>query len=170
MQSVARINRLFGTDGEVMISLYDSFPELVDMDSPLFARIDGLFVPLYFNKLERRGKAGAIVSFDDIDTERRVSELLNSELFLPDEEEFYNADEEEFTLDELIGFSVEIISDELSVSGEITDFIDSEFNPLFEVTIGDNEHLIPAAEEFILAIDFEREIIRITPPMGLLEL
>lgn len=170
MQSVAKINRLFGTDGEVMVSLYDSFPEEFSSDSPLFARVDGLFVPLYGNKFERRGKAGAILSFDDIDTERRGGEFINMELFMPEDDELYGVDDEEFTLDELIGFRAEIVVDNQRFEGEITDFIDSEFNPLFEVRIGDSEHLIPAVEEFILSINFEDESMVINPPSGLLNL
>ncbi len=153
-----------------MVSLYDSFPDELDTSKPLFARVDGLFVPLYLNKFERRGKAGAIVSFDDIDTQRRIGEFMNFELFMPDDDEVGCGEDEEFTLDELIGYRVELLIDEQCVEGEITDFIDSEFNPLFEISIDGAEHLVPAAEEFILAIDFDKQVMKINPPAGLLDL
>ena len=49
-----RITRLFGTDGGVMLSLYPAFPEDFDTDTPLVVTIDGLDVPLYCDRFERR--------------------------------------------------------------------------------------------------------------------
>mgnify|MGYP000069649746 CR=1 FL=1 len=54
-----RINRLFGTDGGVMLSLYADFPEEFDTGTPLLVTIDALEVPLYCERFERRGTSGA---------------------------------------------------------------------------------------------------------------
>ncbi|MFI3288918.1 MAG: ribosome maturation factor RimM [Rikenellaceae bacterium] len=174
MQTVARISRLFGTDGEVMMTLYPTFPENFNTSKePLFAKIDGLNVPLYLDKFERRGRAGATVLFADIDTERRVSELLGCELYIAESEEDMSegSDDDEFTLEDLIGFSVEATTgDGNIVEGELTAYYDNLKNPLFGVTIEGREVLIPAAEEFIAGIDFEGERIVFLLPEGLLEL
>ena len=43
-----RINKLFGTEGGVMLSLYEAFPDDFDpAETPLFVAIDGLDVPLW---------------------------------------------------------------------------------------------------------------------------
>ncbi len=157
-----------------MITLYPDFPEDFDLDNPLFAKVDGLNVPLYLEKFERRGKAGAVVSFADIDTERRVSEFLNTELYLPESEDdgdYYSADDE-FTMEDLVGFKVEAtVGDGIISAGELTEYYDSHKNPLFEVTFeGGREVLIPAAEEFIAGIDFDAHTIVFLLPEGLLEL
>ncbi|MFI3248121.1 MAG: ribosome maturation factor RimM [Rikenellaceae bacterium] len=174
METVARVNRLFGTGGEVMITLYPTYPEDFNkFEEPLFAKIDGLNVPLYFEKFERRGRAGAVVSFADIDTERRVTELLNIELYMAEAEEDMSEGsvEDEFTMDDLVGYSVEATcGDGDIVYGELTAFYDNPNNPLFGVMIDQKEVLIPAAEEFIAGIDFERERIIFILPEGLLEL
>lgn len=156
-----------------MITLYPSFPSNFNMQrDPLFAKIDGLNVPLYLEKFERRGRAGAVVSFSDIDTSRRATELLSSELFAPEvDEDATESVDEEFTMEDLIGFEVDAtIGDGVVYGGEITEFYDSR-NPLFEVTFeGGREVLIPAAEEFIAGIDFEQRRIVFLLPEGLLEL
>ncbi len=174
MQSVARVSRLFGTGGEIMITLYPTFPEDFNTEAePLFAKIDGLNVPLYLEKFERRGRAGAVVSFADIDTERRVGELLSCELYIAEQEEDMSEGyaDDEFTMEDLIGYSVEATTgDGDVVEGELTSYYDSHKNPLFGVTIADREVLIPAAEEFIAGIDFEGEKIIFILPEGLLEL
>ncbi len=156
-----------------MITLYPSFPEDFDGDKePLFAKVDGLNVPLYLEKFERRGRAGAVVAFADIDTERRATEFLNMELFAAErDEDMSGSVDDEFTMEDLVGYEVDAtIGDGIIYAGEITAFYDSR-NPLFEVTFeGGREVLIPAAEEFIGGIDFEGEKIVFILPEGLLEL
>ncbi len=180
MQKVARIGKLFGRGGEVMMTLYSTFPERFDSSStPLLAKVDGLNVPLYLDKFERRGRAGAIVAFADIDTERRVTEFLGMELYLADVEEELGdgSTDDEFTMEDLIGFAVEattIVGEDGGepeiVRGELVDYYDSLKNPLFGVMIDGREVLIPAAEEFIGGIDFDGRRIVFLLPEGLLNL
>ena len=56
------------------------------------------------------------------------------------------------------------------LKGEIVDYYDSELNPLFGIDFGEGERLIPATEEFIAGIDFDKETIKMILPEGLLEL
>ncbi|MBO7307595.1 MAG: 16S rRNA processing protein RimM [Alistipes sp.] len=164
MLAVGRIGRLFGTEGGVMISLYASFPDDFQLEEPLFVYVDELAVPLYCSKFERRGQAGAIVTFDDIDTTRRAEDfLVGREIFIEEEE---SDEDDEFYMEDLIGFTAVVGK----TKGTLSDYYDSEANPLFEITLGDKEHLIPAQEEFIAHIDFDKRIIKFVLPDGLLEL
>ena len=138
-----RINKLFGTDGGVMLSLYPAFPEAFDTDMPLLVTIDGLEVPLYCERF----------------VEFRIE--LHEE-----------GDDDEFYLEDLIGFAVEAeeTGSGMKVSGTLTDYYDSDTNPLFELEIDGRQVLIPAAEEFIAHIDFEGRRIHFVLPEGLLDL
>ena len=166
MIAVARVSKLFGQadTGGLAISLYTTFPEDFDpQEDPLFVEIGSLAVPLYMDNFERRGVSGANVRFADFDNTRRAEELIGKELFV---EECVEEDDDEFYMEDLIGFRVEAGG----LRGEITDFYDSEMNPLFGVDFGQGERLIPAAEEFIAQIDFDKGIIRMVLPEGLMEL
>ena len=163
MVAVGRIGRLFGIEGGVMITLYGSFPDDFRMEEPLFVEIDKLAVPLFCSSFERRGQSGAVVRFEDIDTERRAEELLiGREIFIAEEAE----EDDEFYMEDLIGFEVMVGTER----GMLTDYYDSEANPLFEIELEGKSHLIPAAEEFIAHIDFEGRTIKFVLPEGLLEL
>ena len=164
MIAVGRIGRLFGTDGGVMVTLYTAFPDDFSNEEPLFVVIDELAVPLFCASFERRGQAGAVIHFDDIDTERRAEEfLIGREIFI---EEVDEENDDEFYMEDLIGFKVSVGK----LRGELTDYYDSEANPLFEVVIDGKEHLIPAQEEFIAHIDFDKRTIKFVLPDGLLNL
>ena len=171
MKKVARINRLFGTDGTVMVTLYREFPDDFTLDTPLLVEIDSLEVPLYCERMEYRSTNGAMVRFEDIDSPERASELLHKELYMHDDGA--EADDE-FRLEDLTGFAVEASeggSGEV-LRGRITDFYDSDANPLLGITFDgrDAETLIPAAEEFIAGIDFDRRQMKLVLPEGLMEL
>lgn len=164
--AVARVGRLFGdiSSGGVSVSLYTTLPEDFDpATDPLFVEIDSLPVPLYCEMFERRGVAGANVRFADFDTQRRAEELVGKELYmeLADDE-----DDDEFYMEDLIGFKVECGK----LRGVVTDYYDSDMNPLFGIDFGEGERLIPAAEEFIVRIDFERKKMKMILPEGLLEI
>lgn len=171
MAKVARINRLFGIDGSVMVTLYRDFPDDFRLDEPLFVEIDSLEVPLYCERMEFRGTNSALIRFEDIDTPMRAEELLHRELYLHDSAD--DADDE-FRLEDLIGFAVEAAvggSDD-KLCGRIADFYDSDANPLLGIEFEgrDDETLVPAAEEFIAGIDFDGRRMKLVLPEGLLEL
>ncbi len=168
-----RINRLFGTGGGVMLSLYAAFPDDFTTDMPLFVTVDGLEVPLYCERFERRGIAGAVATFADLDTEPRAQELLGLEFRIAAAET--DSDDDEFYLEDLVGFAVSGI--EMRVEGEpqpfagkVTDYYDSETNPLFELEIEGRRMLVPAADEFFAHIDFEGRSLRLVLPEGLLNM
>ena len=147
-----------------MLSLYAAFPEDFDPETvPLLVTVDALEVPLWCERFERRGQTGAVASFADLDTERRASELLGLEFRIEQNEE---RDDEEFYLEDLIGFVVNANGRQ----GTLTDYYDSDANPLFELTIENRSVLVPAVEEFIAHIDFEGRSIKMKLPEGLLDL
>ncbi|WP_300254927.1 ribosome maturation factor RimM [uncultured Alistipes sp.] len=168
--SAGRINKLFGTDGGVMLSLYPAFPDDFDpATTPLMVTIDALDVPLWCDRFERRGISGATATFADIDTERRAEELLGLEFRIEEPEA---EEDDEFYLEDLIGFAVvaEEAGKEEKVSGTVSDYYDSDANPLFELEIDGRRVLVPAVGEFIAHIDFEGRTMHLVLPEGLLTL
>lgn len=160
--AVGRITKLFGAEGEVNVNLYADFPDNFSEEQPLFTIVDSLVVPLFCDSFSRRGRGSATVRFADIDTPKRAELIMGNEIFIEEAE----SDDDEFTFEDLIGFTVKIGRRK----GEITDFYDNEYNPLFEVEIGGKQYLIPAVEEFIAAIDFDKQEMKLVLPDGLIEL
>lgn len=165
MIPVARVGRLFGKAGTggVALTLYDTFPQEFDPAAdPLFVEIDSLAVPLWCDRFERRGVSGANVDFADFDTSRRAEPLIGRELYMDAGPE----EDDEFCMEDLIGFTVEAGD----MHGTLTDYYDSDMNPLFGVDFGSGERLIPAVEEFIAHIDFDGRHMKMVLPEGLADL
>lgn len=166
MYAVARISRTFGTDGGVLLSLYDTFPAEFDSGTtPLFVTVDNLHVPLWCERFEPHGASGAFAVFADLDKPERIERFVGEQLFIREDDEAELGDDE-FLLSDLIGFAVDAGGER----GEIVDFYDSDINPLFGIEFGGREVLVPAVEEFIAGIDFDGREIRMVLPEGLLGL
>ena len=167
---VGRISKLFGTDGGLIINLYDVFPDKMNTEEPLWVVIDSLTVPLFADKFERRGCNGALVNFADIDTPQRAEELVGHELYI--EPQSNPSDSEELYFEDLEGYTA-IINEDGSTKqtkGIITSYLDNELNPLFTVDTHSGEILIPASEDFIDEIDTDSRSVIFLLPAGLLEL
>ena len=166
-----RINKLFGTGGGLRLSLYEAFPESFDPGTmPLIVEIDGLDVPLWCEDFDYVGAAGAAVRFADIDTERRAEELIGREFRIENAGD--EGPEDEFRLEELIGFTADIreAGSKQRLTGRVTDFYDSDVNPLFALEADGREVLVPAVDVMIAGIDFDRRRIKFVLPEGLLQI
>ncbi len=171
MVTAGRVGKLFGVKGELMVTLYDVFPRDFNTEEPVFVKIDSHTVPLFFDKFQRRGQKGATVVFADIDTESRASELVGLEFSIRGRNAAGSAggdsEGDELYLEDLVSWDAEFDTGQM---GRITDFFDSELNPLFEIEIGGETELIPAVDDFILEFDEERRKVLFSLPEGLLEL
>ncbi|MCL2561077.1 MAG: 16S rRNA processing protein RimM [Rikenellaceae bacterium] len=183
-----KIVKLFGHDGTVVINLYDAFHEcygddgdnIENNETPLFVKIDGLAVPLFIERFERRGQRGALIRFADIDTPARAEELLvGHELFVAQEDtERENSaknssENDDIFFGDLVGYRALIAEEDSAdepLAGAVVAFIDHALNPLLQLDIDGNEVLVPAIGEFITAIDPARRTVELILPVGLLEL
>lgn len=164
---IAKVMKIFGNDGSVVMRLYDNFPDEVNFEEPLFILLDELATPLFFNLFQRRGKDKALVRFDDIDTPYRAGFIVGREAIA-----FVDADDEphdgELYYDDMVGFT---LKDGVSGrEGEIIEYIDSENNPLFEVVMDGVSVMVPVADDLIEEIDQDSKSILMTLPDGLIDL
>lgn len=175
MVTAGKIGKLFGVKGELMITLYDVFPRDFNTEEPVFVKIDSHTVPLFFKEFRRRGQKGATVVFEDIDTEGRAAELTGVEFSIRVRgAETAGAGgiaegeaDGELYLEDLVGWDAEF---DTGQTGRITDYVDSDLNPLFEIEIGGETELIPASDDFIIEVDEKRRKVLFSLPEGLLGL
>ncbi|MEG1634147.1 MAG: hypothetical protein RR388_00805, partial [Rikenellaceae bacterium] len=105
---VARIAKLYGAGGEVVLRLFDNFPESVDLKEPLFIICDELTVPLFFLSFTRRGNDKAVAVFQDLESELRISEFIGYQLFVEQSESCTeNADDDDdIFYEDLVGYTM----------------------------------------------------------------
>ncbi|MDR2937141.1 MAG: 16S rRNA processing protein RimM [Rikenellaceae bacterium] len=169
---VGRITKTFGLGGELAVNLYDTFPYEDPTGECVYVRLDNMAAPLFFHSFRRMGRSKAVIVFDDLQDEFRASELVGREFFAMETSQGKgraDADEsnDELYLEDLVDYTVRFAG---AGEGRITGYVESEFNPLFEVEYAGREVLIPAADDFIVKISQRKKIVGMKLPEGLLDL
>lgn len=160
--------RPHGVKGEVSAVFDYDFDDI----SPkhIFVEIDGLMVPFTVTGKRDKGSRSVLLTLKGVCDEQRASAFSNKPVYVErdmlsaDDE----ADDENFYLEDLIGF--QIVSGGNSI-GVIADYDDSTENILFAVDTPDGKRiLIPATDDFIDEIDVDAAIITMSLPAGLLDI
>ncbi len=160
---VGTISKLYGTEGELVVKLWDTFPHGM-LDEPFWVEIDSLPVPLWIGSFQKQGLSKAVIVFDDFESEALSRLLLGKAIYSARAEV---VQEEEHPL---VGMRFEDITS--SCSGEIVDFIDSEMNPLLVVELPDQDEevLVPYNERFVVEIKKRKGLVILELPEAIFDL
>lgn len=161
---VGSVVKAYGKDGELVIRLWDTFPE--NTEEPLWVEIDSLPVPLFIASLQTQGTSKAVVTFDDFESQELAAMLVGKKLFseIADNQFSDGGDDWDF----LIGYRfVDMTS---NVSGVITDFVGNEMNPLIEVEISGESYFLPIADELVEHLDQKKRTIKLRFAEGIFDL
>ena len=171
--AVGRIKKAYGTraaddtmNGELLVTLYDAFPESVDTTEPLWVEIDSLAAPLFIASFEPKGQSSAVILFDDFEREEEARMLIGKVLY--HEEAETEGDEDEIDLSLWIGF--ELTDRATGRTGQVTAFYDYPGNPLLGVEFDGHEVMVPAVEGVIVEANERKRRLVAELPEGLFEL
>ena len=161
MQKIAQVLKSNGRDGELLVGFVGIAPEDIDLEEPVFIEWDGLPVPFYFESFQQRGVSRALVRLTGVHSLADADELAGADIFA--EDDLYEDEEEDLT-----GWTV-LDADGTEV-GTVSAHEDIPGNPCIWVDTGHGEALIPLHEELVLAVDEEKQTLRMEIPEGLLDL
>lgn len=164
---IGKLLKPHGIKGEIAFAFDNDIFDRVSCPY-LICLLDGILVPFFIEEYRFKGEDTALVKFEDMDSDKDVSRLNNTEVYFPREYFEDNSSELNYTWNYFIGFKiVDIASD--SIIGVIDSVDESTINILFVVSNGDDEYLIPASEDFIKQIDDKNKILKMNLPEGLLD-
>ncbi len=159
-----RTQKPYGIKGEIIILFRKA--EYAEVDTEFyFLEIEGIPVPFFVEEFTFTTDVSARVKCEDVNDEKKASRYVNTEVFLPreavKEESGENSDDWEF----FVGYS--IVDQHGETIGVIREVDSSTINVLFVVQHDEDELLIPATEDFIVAVDEEKKLLEMYLPEGL---
>jgi len=169
---VGHILKTHGLKGELNVAIDDPVFDEVKKCEYFVCDMDGIFVPFFIDSYRWRGDGAILLQFEEIDSQEKANSFCGKSLyfdrkcFTKKEAEEYDANAEEEQ--GLIGYHV--VDEQLGDLGEITDIDDQTANILFIVDHEGEELLLPAADELIVEVDDEAQIVRMDLPTGLVNL
>lgn len=142
-------------------------PGTPEIDTPIVGRVG--YSPSFLTECELvecdpMGQGEMVCFFAGRTTREAVEELVDMALFLPREAVHYA---NRYETPELIG--LEIIDSEQGNLGRIVGLLRTAGHPVWEIRRDDHEWMLPAVEEFVLAIEPEKGIVRVALIPGLYE-
>ena len=161
MQRIGQVLKSNGRDGELLVSFSGIAPEEIDLEEPVFIEFDGLPVPFYFEAVNPRGNARALVRLTGVHNLTDADELAGAILYA--EDDLYEDEDEDLT-----GWTV-LDADGTKV-GTVSAHEDIPGNPCIWVETGRGESLLPLREELVLDVDETEKTLRMEIPEGLLDL
>lgn len=163
---IGKILKPHGLKGEVKILLYNKSSRVLQDDIPVKLKNDRGLSGDFRIEMIRYGSSKVIIKFfelssiDDADTLRESTIWVQKELLpLLDNDEYYLLD--------LVGMSV--FSDKDEFIGCVKNVLSYPANDVIVLDYKENEILIPAVDEFIKLIDFEKKCLTINVIDGLLD-
>lgn len=156
-----------GINGE-LVAVIDPAVDL-DILPCLIMKIDGIYVPFFIGSWRPRGSESVLVKFDGIGSEAKAEQLAGLTLFadtdmLP-EDALADGDDDGFYAADFIGWTV---TDRGVTVGVVADYDDSTENLLFTLDTPDGRQLlIPVADDLILSVNPEQQILDMDLPQGL---
>ena len=161
LRPIGHIGKPHGVKGEAMFHFDDDCFDRDDADH-LFLLVEGLPVPFAIEEYRFRSDETCLLKLQDIDSEQQARQLTGCQVLYPRNEN----DDAPLTWDELEGFTLVNSTDNQAV-GTIVRVDLQTMNTLFVL---DDGRLVPAADEWVTAIDRHAHTIAMTLPEGLLEL
>jgi len=141
---------------------------LTETCSFFICEIDGIFVPFRIESYRPVSDSSAYIRLKNINSEEKARKLSHKEVFLHKKQFKGEIKSETLTWKYFIGFT--LIDEQLGIIGTIIDVDTTTINTLFIVEKGDEEILIPAAEEFFIQVNENQKELTVALPEGLASL
>lgn len=166
-EKIGFFRKTHGVHGQVILEFEPQYEYSVEEAERFFVELEGLLVPFFLTENGLRIKAAnsAIVSFDDVETERYAKRLIGSSVYLFHSEII---DEPENSSSELIDYLV--LDNKNGVIGRIIQMDDFSGNIVLTVDYNGHEILIPFNEDLLLESNDLKKTIKLQLPEGLLDL
>ena len=165
-EKIGYFRKTHGVQGQLVLEYEIQFESAIEECNRLFVEIDGLLVPFFMaeNGFRFKGADSAIVTFDDVNTEKYAKRLGGSYVYLLKSEA--EADTE-FEIENLKGFTV--IDETLGELGKIEFVDDYSGNIVLTIDYKGRELLVPFNEDFLVDFNAGEKTLKLDLPSGLVD-
>lgn len=169
-EPIGTITKTDGTSGAILVKIApDADPDDVFDAQFLLVLVDGHIVPMRIASVTKRGDRSATITLASVQSVSQAQSLIGCRICVSTIKEG-DVPEDAEEIQPLIGYTV-ISTDagEVGIIEEIDDTVAA--NPLFIVRRADGrEVLLPATDDFVVAIDDEAQTLTLQLPGGLLDI
>jgi 16S rRNA processing protein RimM len=165
---IGRLGKPWGNQGELTVDLAACDLDDLPHEGWLFVDIDGQHVPFHYGALYDKGRAGILVRFDRLEDPAHMRLLTGRTVLVPAHALGDAAPLPTPDIDDLIGLAVH--DADHGALGTVVAIAGSDRNPVMVVQHGEQEVMVPVADELITGFDPATRTLHVRTPPGLLDL
>ena len=168
---IGKTKKPFGLTGELKVDIEEAFLEDFLLAKILFLRIKGKPVPYFVEGIQVKGMP--LLKLEDVDNKETAVKIGGSDILLR-EEDILPEEQRQLEVEETIefarlkGFSIHDLN--LGPIGKIEAIEEFPQQEMAIVSYKEKETMIPLNEGLIEEIDYEKRIVKMDLPEGLLKL
>lgn len=167
LHELGYFTKLHGYKGELTAYLDTEFLHDYEDLEAIFVESKGQIVPYIVELLETKTNKTVKVKLEGVDDEATAKSLVKSKIFIR-KEDISETDESRIELKNLVGYlAIDEVEGEL---GRVKQIMELAGNPQLEIEYKGKMILLPLHEDFILEIDHDNKIVRVSAPEGLIDL
>lgn len=166
-RKIGFIRKTHGVQGELVLEYETEFEDSIAQAEHFLLEIDSLLVPFFVTEEGMRFKSArtVLVKFDWINDEAQARRLVGNSVYLLSDEIVEETNEN--STSKFLGFHLQ---DEYTHDiGLITAVDNYSGNIIFTLNANGREILVPYNEKLLLELDYERKVIKLKLPEGLLD-
>lgn len=175
---IGRITRTHGIHGEVELQFTDDIFDRSEAEY-LVLRIDGLFVPFFFEEYRFKNNEAVIIKFEEVEDDHAARRLVGLPVYFPHKFVDEDAHDEVNNLQAFTGFQLLVVDVANTTENELATFElgtiaqvnTSTANTLLTVETDEGEELlIPLHDDFLVDYNVKERYLLLQLPEGILEL
>ena len=143
-----KVNKPFGNQGQLMISLEPGYMEVIPDTGHLFMQVDGSYLPFFVE--EWQGDEEVLVKLEEIDNPESAAKYSGKLIFLSQQQVPDHVQRNQDLYLDLTGFEA---YNENELLGPISEVLDYPAQKLLKIEHNGKDVLIPLVEDFIVSID-----------------
>ena len=156
-----------GISGELSISFLNDLFELAD-PTYIICDMDGILVPFFMEEYRFISDDTAFVKLVDVNTEDKARRFMDVDVYLEERIAGTHEDYNHYSWEAFKGFIV--VDNSVGEVGPVLSVDESTINTLFIVQHGGGELVIPVDDSLVEWVDYDKKIIQMNLPEGLLTL
>lgn len=166
--TIGYTKKAHGAEGELKVFIEDKYMEDFLTNPFIFLHVQNKPLPFFIENI-RQGK-DLIIKLEEVDTPQEAKKFTSASVYLREQDisEKPVEENEEFTYDKLIGFT--LMDAERGQIGEILEIQEGKLQDLIIAKHADREVMVPLHEDLIESVDVEAKKISLRLPEGLLDL
>ena len=163
---IGHTKKTYGVNGQLKVQVFDEYLDSFFQTEVVFIELQGQKIPYFIENISQQGTL--MLQLEEVNEKETALKVMSKKLYLRAKDAIKKEEEGNLQYSHCIGFT--IVDTEQGKIGVIEEVLEFPQQEIAMLNYQQKEVFIPLNEHFIKAIDTTNKVIKMTLPLGILEL